>query len=72
VFLSNSRSISDSDGPKVAHTFYQNLFGEAGFVMNASGPDTTQAAQALQFVVAKLHSKNVSFMCWVPFIHLGR
>ena len=40
--------------------------------MNASGPNTTQAAQALHYAVSKLHSENVSFTRWVPFIHLGR
>ena len=62
------------DGPGVADTFYEYLFKE-----NNSGtegtfqPDTTRAARALHLAVAKLRSdKKVSFVHWVPFIHLGR
>ena len=67
------RSVSDADGPKIADTFYETLFernGSAtkGFVR----PDTTQAARALHLAVAKLRSEHVSFIRWVPFIHLGR
>jgi hypothetical protein len=67
------RSIADVDGPKIADTFYENLFKKHGAIItDASGPDTTQAAQALHLAVAKLRSENVSFVRWVPFIHLRR
>jgi len=62
------RSIADPDGPTVADTFYESLFTGC----SATGPDTTQAAQALHRAIAKLRSENVSFVRWVPFIHLGR
>jgi hypothetical protein len=65
------RSISDADGPKIADTFYENLFKES-IAMGASQPDTTQAARALHVAVAKLRSENASFARWVPFIHMGR
>ena len=67
------RSISDLDGPNIAATFYENLFKENNSTStDASGPDTTQAAQALHLAVTKLRAENVSLMRWVPFIHLGR
>jgi hypothetical protein len=59
------RSIADPDGPKVADTFYDNLFKEKKFT-------ATEVARALHLAVAKLRSENVSFVRWVPFIHLGR
>jgi len=66
-------SIADVDGPKVADSFYENLFKEHGsFATDDSGPDTVQAARVLHLAVAKLRSENVSFLRWVPFIHLGR
>jgi hypothetical protein len=67
------RSISDSDGPKIAEIFYENIFKENNSALtNDSGPDTTQAARALHLAVAKLRAENVSLIRWVPFIHLGR
>jgi len=68
-------SISDADGPKIADTFYEILFKESGSttgMTDRSGPDTTQAARALHLAVAKLRAENVSFVRWVPFIHMGR
>jgi len=62
------RSIADPDGPIVADTFYESLFKGC---CSATGPDTTQAARALHCAIAKLRSENVSFVRWVPFIHLG-
>lgn len=59
------RSIADSDGPKVADTFYDNLFKDKKII-------TTEVARALHLAVAKLRSENVSLVRWVPFIHLGR
>jgi len=67
------RSISDSDGPKIAKTFYENIFKEKNSALTSdSGLDTTQSAQALHLAVAKLRAENVSLIHWVPFIHLGR
>jgi hypothetical protein len=62
-----ARSIADQDGPVVADAFYEYLFrhGPSTF------PDTTEAARALHIAIAKLRSRGVSFMRWVPFIHLG-
>lgn len=65
------RSIFDIDGPKIADSFYENLFKEHT-LSSSSGPDITQAARALHVAVAKLRSENASFIRWVPFIHLGR
>jgi hypothetical protein len=67
------RSISDLDAPKIAETFYENIFIESNYTStNASGPDTTQAARALHLAVAKLRAENVPLINWVPFIHLGK
>jgi hypothetical protein len=53
--------------------FYANIFKQNGSTtVNGSQPNTAQAAQALHQAVAKLHSENVSFVHWVPFIYLGR
>lgn len=68
-----SRSIADADGPKVANSFYGNLFkGHGSTTTDISGPDTTQAARALHVAVAKLRSENASFVRWVPFVYLGK
>jgi hypothetical protein len=64
------RSISDIDGPTIADTFYKILFKDT--TTANPRPDTTQAARALHLAVAKLRSEGVSFVRWVPFIHLGR
>lgn len=66
------RSIADSDGPKIADTFYENLFEATSSNTNSSRPDTIPVARALHLAVAKLRSENVSFSRWVPFVHLGR
>jgi hypothetical protein len=67
-----SRSIADADGPKIADTFYHELFKENNSAITEYPRfDTTRAAQALLVAVAKLRSDNVSFMRWVPFIHFG-
>ena len=69
------RSVVDPDCPKIADTFYGNLFrnAQAGSTsMDGFRPNTAQAARALHIAVAKLRSENVSFLRWVPFIYLGR
>ncbi|KIM74613.1 hypothetical protein PILCRDRAFT_14277 [Piloderma croceum F 1598] len=66
-------SIADPDGPNVADTFYAELFKPDGSTKtDGFHPDTTQAARALHIAVTKLRSENVSFIRWVPFIHIGR
>jgi len=66
-------SISDIDGPKIAETFYKNIFKDNDSTLsNTSRPDITQAARALHLAVANLRSENVSFVRWVPFVHLGK
>ena len=74
MFLIGFRNISDVDGPEVADTFYEYLFEKTASDMNDHfQPDTSRAARALQLAVAKLRcEKQVSFLRWVPFIHLGR
>jgi hypothetical protein len=66
------RSIDDSDGPNIAGVFYEHLFKHNCHYTIGSQPDTSQAAQALHLAVNKLRAENVSFMRWIPFIHLGR
>jgi hypothetical protein len=64
----------DSDGPKIADTFYSHLFQPTTVTVAEAPslyPDTTEAAQALHLAVAKLRKENASFIRWVPFIHLG-
>jgi hypothetical protein len=65
--------MSNVDGPKIADTFYENLFhkGESA-AADALRPDTSQPARALHLAVAKLRAEGVSFARWVPFIHSGR
>ena len=65
--------MSDEDGPKVADTFYEYFFREKNSSLEGTfQSDTSHAALALHLAVAKLHSEGVSFIRWVPFIHLGR
>ena len=60
----------DTDGPAMADIFYEELFrGPDGKPMLE--PDTTKSPQALHVAVKKLRSKNVGFVHWVPFIHMG-
>ena len=67
--------MQDEDGPKVADTFYENLFpgNDSGVDLQCGHPDTTEAARALHVSVAKLRAEGVPFGRWVPFIpsHLG-
>ncbi|KAJ7478248.1 CHAT domain-containing protein [Mycena latifolia] len=60
-------TMEDSDGPKIADTFYEHLFqGTAG------EPDLKHTASALRAAVQKLRmSGNVPFIRWVPFVHFG-
>jgi hypothetical protein len=58
------RAISDSDGPKVAQWFYEELF--ATEVVNGDS-----VAYALDSAVGKLRASGVSPERWAPFIHMG-
>ena len=72
ILMNIFRSIADADGPKIADTFYENIFKWDDSSTTDSQPDISQAARALHLAVIKLRSENVSFARWVPFIHLGR
>ena len=60
-------SIRDKDAPVVADEVYRRL-------LSVEQPDSTQAARALHYAVARLRreSPEISFLSWVPFIHIGR
>ena len=60
-------SIKDKDAPVVADEVYHHL-------LSVEQPDSTQAARALHHAVARLRreSPEISFLSWVPFIHIGR
>ena len=59
-------SIRDKDAPVVADEVYRHL-------LSVEQPDSTQAARALHHAVARLRreSPEISFLSWVPFIHIG-
>jgi hypothetical protein len=62
------------DGPEVADTLYENLFQSKDSTLTEPQqlyPDAMEAARALHIAVGKLRGKGVSFLRWVPFIHLG-
>ena len=59
-------SISDKLAPRVAKDVYKQLFREGTW------PDYREAARALQDAVGRLRSSSdVSFVEWLPFIHVG-
>jgi hypothetical protein len=58
------RAISDSDGPKVAQWFYEELFAR-------DEADGDSVAYALDAAVGQLRASGVSPERWVPFIHMG-
>ncbi|KDR68260.1 hypothetical protein GALMADRAFT_78835 [Galerina marginata CBS 339.88] len=61
----------DEDGPVIADTFYQELFrGPDG--KPTQEPDVSKSAYALHLAVKKLRAEKVSFVRWVPFIHMGK
>jgi hypothetical protein len=64
------RLITDEDGPRVADEFYHHLYQTDEYNANYI-PDITQSARALHLAIKKLRDQKRSFMCWVPFIHLG-
>jgi CHAT domain-containing protein len=58
------RAISDSDGPKVAKWFYEELLAREVV-------DGDSVAYALDSAVGKLRASGVSPERWAPFIHMG-
>jgi CHAT domain-containing protein len=58
-------SMFDADGPVVADTVYNHLFGMY------ERPKASDAAKALQLATRKLRDAGVPYERWVPFIHLG-
>jgi hypothetical protein len=62
--LTMIRAISDSDGPKVAKWFYEELLAR-----EVVGGDSV--AYALDFAVGMLRASGVPPERWAPFIHMG-
>ena len=58
-------SITDNDAPRVTEDVYKSLFGDGKV------PDSRQAAEALHRAIERLRDSGVSFLSWVPFIHVG-
>ncbi|KAJ7456088.1 CHAT domain-containing protein [Mycena latifolia] len=65
--------MADLDGPKIADTFYEQLFKGCDATADPPiPPDLLKAAEALHIAVKKLRADpNVSFSRWVPFVHYG-
>jgi CHAT domain-containing protein len=59
-------SIRDQDGPLIAGQVYSEL-------LSSTEPDSSRAAEALHHAVGHLREKvgELSFLSWVPFIHIG-
>jgi CHAT domain-containing protein len=59
-------SIQDELAPEVADAFYEHM-------MEGDGrPDSRKAAEALHISVKKLRERReLPFMAWLPFVHLG-
>ncbi|KAJ7247768.1 CHAT domain-containing protein [Mycena rebaudengoi] len=66
-------TMDDRDGPKIAATFYERLFG--GFDATSQPrkfPDLAKSAEALHHAVNKLkEEKDATHLRWVPFVHYG-
>jgi CHAT domain-containing protein len=59
-------SIQDELAPEVTDEFYAHIIEEG------KRPDPSKAAEALHASVQKLRKKSgVSFIDWIPFVHLG-
>ena len=58
-------SIMDNDAPRVTEDVYKSLLGDGKV------PDARQAAEALHHAIERLRDSGVSFLSWVPFIHVG-
>ena len=58
--------ISDLHAPTVANDVYAYLF-------KGGGPNSTNVAEALHYAMKNLQGRpGVSFLVWVPFIHMGQ
>ncbi|KAJ6601817.1 CHAT domain-containing protein [Mycena vulgaris] len=66
-------TMHDRDGPKIANTFYEQLFKNCDPNSRPQIlPELTGAAKALQIAVAKLREQpGIMFARWVPFVHYG-
>jgi CHAT domain-containing protein len=58
-------TIMDNDAPRVTEDVYKSLLGDGKV------PDSRQAAEALHHAIERLRDSGVSFLSWVPFIHVG-
>jgi CHAT domain-containing protein len=59
-------SIQDELAPEVTEEFYAHIIEEG------KRPDHRKAAEALHASVQRLRKKpGVSFIDWIPFVHLG-
>ena len=58
-------SILDNDAPRVTEDVYESLLGDGKV------PDSKRAAEALHHAIERLRDSGVSFLSWVPFIHVG-
>ncbi|KAI9464725.1 hypothetical protein HD554DRAFT_2121185 [Boletus coccyginus] len=58
-------SILDNDAPRVTEDVYKRLFSRDRV------PDSREAAEALHHAIERLRDSGVSFLSWVPFIHVG-
>ncbi|KAJ7616002.1 CHAT domain-containing protein [Roridomyces roridus] len=60
--------MDDSDGPKIAETFYKNLFNS----QPSESPKLLESAPALHSAVRKLREDTeVTHLRWAPFVHYG-
>ncbi|KAJ6489364.1 CHAT domain-containing protein, partial [Mycena vulgaris] len=66
-------TMRDSDGPKIANTFYEHLFRNCDPTVDPPTlPDLTEAAEALHLAVSTLRKDStIDFERWVPFVHYG-
>ncbi|KAF7362571.1 CHAT domain-containing protein [Mycena venus] len=66
-------TIADPDGPKVARTFYGELFRTCNAYSDPPVlPNVTKAAYALHRAIVKLREEpGISFARWIPFVHYG-
>ncbi|KAF9456004.1 CHAT domain-containing protein [Collybia nuda] len=63
-------NMADADGPKVAESVYQKVFGRSEG-NSSNTPDITLAAEGLQEAIRKLRTEKVPYHHWIPYIHFG-
>jgi hypothetical protein len=63
--------MDDRDGPKIAATFYERLFGRFDTTSQPlKFPDLTKSAEALHHAANELkEEKDATPLRWVPFVH---